>query len=150
MISENIRRLKMGGYGSGRPASKRKAEGCRTLNVNRLNREGCLRPAWPGTWQWSRYGKQVASIGCKATETSFVLNYRIQLNGDDWEPITQPIPNHPHRLSLRQSAALFSLPRRDERAALRATCRQAVLRPQIFPMSPLLQPRLYQPVRGQV
>jgi hypothetical protein len=92
MISENIRRLKMGGYGSGRPASKRKADGCRTLDVNRLNREGCLRPGWQGHWQWSRDGKQVASIGCKATETSFVLGYRIQLNGDDWEPITQPIP----------------------------------------------------------
>ena len=70
----------MGGYGSGRPASKRKADDCRTLDVNRLNREGCLRAGWQGHWQWSHDGKQVASIGCKATETSFVLAYRINRN----------------------------------------------------------------------
>jgi hypothetical protein len=82
----------MGGYGSGRPSCKQKTDGCRSLDVNRLNREGCLRPGWQGNWQWSRDGVKVASIGYRATEAGLVLDYRIKLSGDDWEPISQTVP----------------------------------------------------------
>ncbi len=43
----------MGGYGSGRPGHKQKAEDCRSLDVNRLHREGCLEPGRMGNWVWS-------------------------------------------------------------------------------------------------
>lgn len=82
----------MGGYGSGRPGYKRKAEGCRTLNVNRLNRENCLRPGLQGAWEWSSDGKKVASVNFKITEVGVVLDYRIKLYDDDWETISQTVP----------------------------------------------------------
>ena len=44
----------MGGYGSGRTSYKQKAEHCRSLDVNRLNREGCLKHGRQGNWVWSR------------------------------------------------------------------------------------------------
>jgi len=82
----------MGGYGSGRPSYKQKAEGCRTLNVNRLHQEACLRPGWSGEWQWFRDGQPVASIGGKTTEAGLVLDYRVRQYGGDWEPVTQTVP----------------------------------------------------------
>ncbi len=81
----------MGGYGSGRPSGKQLAEDCRSLDVNRLHREGCLTPGRIGGWVWSRDGEEVARIGFKAEDARLVLNYRVRVHGDDWEPITQPI-----------------------------------------------------------
>jgi hypothetical protein len=81
----------MGGYGSGRTSYKQKAEHCRSLDVNRLNREGCLRPGRQGNWVWSRDGEEVGRIGYRAEEGRFVLDYRVRQYGGDWEPITQPV-----------------------------------------------------------
>jgi hypothetical protein len=39
----------MGGTGSGRPGGRPVIDGCRSLDVNRLHREGWLRPGWTGT-----------------------------------------------------------------------------------------------------
>jgi hypothetical protein len=41
----------MGGFGSGRPARRNRGtvENCLALDVNRLNRAGCLEPGWAGT-----------------------------------------------------------------------------------------------------
>jgi hypothetical protein len=38
----------MGGFGSGRPSGggRDKVEACRSIDVNRLHREGCLRGGW--------------------------------------------------------------------------------------------------------
>jgi hypothetical protein len=52
----------MGGFGSGRPGWKPKAEQFRSLDVNKLHRAGCLTPGHRGGWQWSRNGEQVASV----------------------------------------------------------------------------------------
>ena len=82
----------MGGYGSGRTGYKQTAESCRSLDVNRLNREGCLRSGWQGNWTWSRDGEEIARVGYKAEQDRIVLDYKVRLNGGDWEPITQPIP----------------------------------------------------------
>ena len=40
----------MGGIGSGRPSGlgRDTVESCRAIDVNRLHREGCLRPGWCG------------------------------------------------------------------------------------------------------
>ena len=80
----------MGGYGSGRPGHKQKAEDCRSLDVNRLHREGCLEPGRMGNWVWSRNGEEIARIGYRAEEGRFVLDYRVRLYGGDWESIEQP------------------------------------------------------------
>ncbi|UWQ90844.1 hypothetical protein K3727_19170 [Rhodobacteraceae bacterium M382] len=82
----------MGGYGSGRPSHKQKAEGCRTLDVNRMHREGCLNNGWRGNWTWSRDGEEVARIGFRSETGRIVLSYRISQYGGDWEPVTQRVP----------------------------------------------------------
>jgi hypothetical protein len=81
----------MGGYGSGRPSHKQKAENCRSLDVNRLLREGCLRPGRRGNWVWSHDGEEVGRIGYKTEDGRLVLNYRVSQQGGDWEAITQSI-----------------------------------------------------------
>ncbi|MFC6588785.1 hypothetical protein ACFQDZ_17450 [Sulfitobacter pacificus] len=81
----------MGGYGSGRRGYKQKAEECRSLDVNRLHREGCLTPGRQGNWVWSRDGEEVARIGYKAEEGQFVLDYRFRQYGGEWEPITEVV-----------------------------------------------------------
>lgn len=80
----------MGGYGSGRPGYKQKAEDCRSLDVNRLHREGCLEPGRIGNWVWSSDGWEIARIGYHTEEGRIVLNYRVRLYGGDWEDIEQP------------------------------------------------------------
>lgn len=82
----------MGGYGSGRPSHKKKAEECRSLDVNRMHQEGCLNAGWSGNWIWSRDGKEVARIGFRAETARIVLNYRISQYGGDWEQVTQSVP----------------------------------------------------------
>ena len=60
----------MGGIGSGRPAQEDRvtAESCRALDVNQLNRAGCLKPGWAGAWGWAQDGEQVASVRLRAEE----------------------------------------------------------------------------------
>ena len=62
----------MGGFGSGRPSGsgRDKVEACRSIDVNRLHREGCLRAGWMGGWQWTRDGEKVASINLRAEARS--------------------------------------------------------------------------------
>lgn len=79
----------MGGYGSGRTGHTQKAEDCRSLDVNRLHREGCLEPGRIGKWVWSRDGRETAHIGYRAEEGRFVLDYRVRHYGGEWEDIKQ-------------------------------------------------------------
>lgn len=81
----------MGGYGSGRTSYKQKAENCRSLDVNKMNRDGCLRPGKRGHWIWSRDGEEMGRIGYQAKEGQLALDYRVRQNGGDWEPIAQTI-----------------------------------------------------------
>jgi hypothetical protein len=85
----------MGGLGSGRPSSgsggRGKVEECRSLDVNRLHREGCLRPGWTGLWQWKRDGEEVASIGLRASEDKIQLMYRIRVGGEDWQDVAESV-----------------------------------------------------------
>ncbi len=82
----------MGGYGSGRPGWKSKVEDCRSLDVNRLHREGCLASGYSGGWQWTRDGERVANISMHSTGQTLTLAFRVQQNGGDWQSIQQPIP----------------------------------------------------------
>ena len=84
----------MGGIGSGRPSGSGRdtVESCRSLDVNRLHREGCLRAGWAGGWQWTRDGEQVASIGMRTGVDQLHLTYRIRIGGGgDWEDVTETV-----------------------------------------------------------
>jgi hypothetical protein len=54
----------MGGFGSGRPSGsgRDKVEACRSIDINRLHKTGCLGAGWSGGWQWTRDGERVAWI----------------------------------------------------------------------------------------
>ena len=54
----------MGGYGSGRSGHKQKAEHTKSLDVNRLHREGCLSPGKRGHCVWTRNGEEFGRIDC--------------------------------------------------------------------------------------
>ena len=82
----------MGGYGSGRTGWKGKVENCRSIDVNRLSKEGCLRPGYRVGWAWTVDGEQVASIGLRATADELILNYRVCRNGEDWTDVEEAVP----------------------------------------------------------
>jgi len=83
----------MGGFGSGRPngSGRPKAESCRSLDVNRLHHEGCLRAGWYGIWQWMRDGERVAWINLLAAFDHLDLTYRVRIGGGDWEDISESV-----------------------------------------------------------
>ena len=83
----------MGGLGSGRPSGSGhvKVESCRSLDVNRLHQEGCLRSGWCGNWQWQRDGKLVAWINLRADQDQLHLTYRVRIGGGDWEEVMESI-----------------------------------------------------------
>lgn len=83
----------MGGFGSGRPSGSGRStvESCRSLDVNRLKREGCLRPGFCGGWQWTRDGEQVASIQLRAETNRFYLAYRVRVRGGDWQEVDEVV-----------------------------------------------------------
>lgn len=82
----------MGGLGSGRAGWRMKAEHCRSIDINRLRREGCLRPGYRGGWQWSRDGEVVASIGLRAESNHLRLVYTSQRYGEEPEHIDEAVP----------------------------------------------------------
>lgn len=81
----------MGGFGSGRPSGsgRDKVEHSRSIDVNRLHKNGCLQPGWSGGWQWSQDGVPVASINLRAESDRLLLTYRIRIRGDDWEDVSE-------------------------------------------------------------
>lgn len=84
----------MGGIGSGRPSGSGRdtAESCRSIDVNRLHREGCLRPGWSGGWQWTRDGERVAWISLSADAHRLQLSYRARIGTGDWQNVTEDVP----------------------------------------------------------
>jgi hypothetical protein len=81
----------MGGAGSGRKSGGGRAiaDACCALDVNRLHRDGCLRPGWTGGWQWTRSGDQAATINLRAERDALFLLYRVRIGGRDWEDVAQ-------------------------------------------------------------
>ena len=84
----------MGGFGSGRLAGggRPAVEHCRSIDVNRFNKEGILADSWSGRLEWKRDGKRIASIGIRGGRSQVRLIYRCQHGGGDWEDVDQPIP----------------------------------------------------------
>ncbi len=83
----------MGGIGSGRPSGlgRDTVETSRAIDVNRLHREGCLRPGWSGGWQWSRDGEKVASINLRAEDERLHLSYRVRVAEGGWEDVEETV-----------------------------------------------------------
>ena len=83
----------MGGFGSGRPSGsgRDRLEDCRFIDVNQLNRKGCLRPGCAGDLQWTHAGKEIASINWRAESGSLVLSYRASIRDGDWEDIAETV-----------------------------------------------------------
>ncbi|NQW09426.1 MAG: hypothetical protein HQ481_06030 [Alphaproteobacteria bacterium] len=83
----------MGGFGSGRTAGfgRDKVEYNRSIDVNRLHREGCLAPGWRGVWQWTHNGERSAWIGLRAEADQMHLSYRVRVSGGDWQDVEEPI-----------------------------------------------------------
>lgn len=79
----------MGGYGSGRPGYKRKAEHLRSLDVNKLAKCGHLRNGNFGGWQWTQDGERVASIGTRGEAGGLRLVYRVTPHGGPSEDIQE-------------------------------------------------------------
>jgi hypothetical protein len=83
----------MGGFGSTRWASTNTSgtvEGERSLDINRLNRAGCLRPGYRGGWEWKRDSERVAGIVLRTTVDQLTLSYRVRRQGDQWRDVEQP------------------------------------------------------------
>jgi hypothetical protein len=81
----------MGGFGSGRLSGRNKVEACRSIDVNRLHREGCLKPGWWGGWDWTRDGEPVASIGLRSEADRLHLTYRVRIGGGEWEDVNENV-----------------------------------------------------------
>jgi hypothetical protein len=83
----------MGGYGSGRPggSGRIKVESCRSIDVNRLHREGCLHAGWVGSSHWTREGERVASIGMRAGHDALYLSYSFSRGGGEWEDVAETV-----------------------------------------------------------
>jgi hypothetical protein len=85
----------MGGFGSTRWAltsTRGTVESTPSLDINRLNRAGCLRPGYLGGWHWTRDGERLADIRLRAEEQRLIFSYRIRRNGGEWRDIEQPTP----------------------------------------------------------
>lgn len=84
----------MGGLGSGRSSGGGRvtAEACRSIDVNRLRREGVLSAGWSGGWEWKRNGERVSSIWMRGGEDRIVLSYRSRIGSEDWQDVEEPIP----------------------------------------------------------
>ncbi|MDP2519032.1 hypothetical protein [Shimia thalassica] len=81
----------MGGYGSGRPGFKQKAESCLSLNVNLMQRQGCLKAGFTGNWTWSRDGKVISQIGFRTEASCLTLDYHISQRAAERELTTQSV-----------------------------------------------------------
>jgi hypothetical protein len=83
----------MGGLGSTRWAwrsTKDTVERTRSLDINGLNRAGCLRPGYRGGWEWRQGSDRVARITLRQDDDRLILSYRVSRNGGKWRDVEQP------------------------------------------------------------
>ncbi len=83
----------MGGFGSGRPSGygRDTVEACRSIDVNRLYKKGCLRDGWAGGWRWTSDGERAASINLRAEADRLHLSYRVRIGGGEWEDVAETV-----------------------------------------------------------
>jgi hypothetical protein len=66
-------------------------EACRSIDVNRLHRDGCLRAGWMGSWQWTCDGEKVASVNLRAELDRLHVTYRVCISGENWEDVSETV-----------------------------------------------------------
>ncbi len=83
----------MGGMGSGRPTGfgKETVETYRSIDVNRLYRDGCLKPGWSGGRHWIGKNGSIVSINLRSDINQLHLSYRVRISGGDGEDIVETI-----------------------------------------------------------
>jgi hypothetical protein len=83
----------LGGYGSGRlsGSGRDKVEDHRSIDVNDLQRKGCLKPGWSGSWEWMSDGERVAWIVLRAEEDLLRLSYSVSIRGGDREQVKEAV-----------------------------------------------------------
>jgi hypothetical protein len=83
----------MCGVGSGRRSGSGRdtVEACRSIDVNELQRGGCLRAGWIGTWQWTEEGERVAWINLLAEHDRLHLSYRISIGGRESQDVAETV-----------------------------------------------------------
>ena len=82
----------MGGLGSGRRGGwgRDKVEQSRSIDVNKLQREGRLR-GWGFTLQFWRNGTQIGVIHIRPEQERIFLEYRVRTAGEDWEDVVEVV-----------------------------------------------------------
>jgi hypothetical protein len=55
-------------------------EECRSLDVNRLHREGCLRLGWSDAWQWTRDGRTYERVHRRTFKIEMPVEEAIDLH----------------------------------------------------------------------
>jgi hypothetical protein len=81
----------MGGFGSGRPAGRGKVEACRSIDANRLHRQGCLRAGSMVSCRWSSDGDRVTPTNMRAEHDQLHLTYRVRIGGGEWEDVNETV-----------------------------------------------------------
>jgi hypothetical protein len=83
----------LGGYGWRRAngLGRDKVEDFRTIDVNDLQRKGCLKPGWSGICEWKRDGERIAWIDLRAAEDVLRLSYSVSLNGGAREQVKEAV-----------------------------------------------------------
>jgi hypothetical protein len=83
----------MGGFGSGRPTGSgcAKVEACRSIDANRLHRQGCLRGGSMACCQWSHDGDKVTPTNMRAEHDLLHLTYRVRIGEGEWEDVNETV-----------------------------------------------------------
>ncbi len=82
----------MGGLGSGRPSGfgRKKVEACRSIDVNRLHRDGRLKPGSRCDSYWTRDGVTVGSMHLRPEADRLHLTHCVPIGGE-WEDVTETV-----------------------------------------------------------
>lgn len=111
-------------YGAGRPGTKAKTSGLRSIDVRRLHREGLLRPGLSYRWQWTDdRGERTSSIRISTHEYGLTVAYA--LSG---EPVAQRIALRTTPCNYGGARAWFECPYCRRRVAVLYLFRQVACR----------------------
>jgi hypothetical protein len=83
----------MGGFGSGgwNSTGRATAGDAMHLDVNRLNKTGCLEPGARSRPSWTRGDEPAGNITVQANHSGLTLIYRTSTNGGEWQDVREPV-----------------------------------------------------------
>jgi hypothetical protein len=85
----------MGGFGSTRwnwVSTKDTVDGNRSLDINHLNRAGCLRPGYSGGWEWTRAAGPDTTGPVDRHLAGTRSRQPARHHGEEWRDVEQPTP----------------------------------------------------------